>query len=308
MQPTRGGKSPNVYRLRIGSHFGRLELILFTIFFSIVFSVPVASQNTYIYVSDAGNFEKGPWKIFRYDENGENAVEYINTELAWPQDILFMEGENEVWISNLNSGDINRYNAESGELIGLFANVSGGPTRMKIGRDNLLYVLQWSGSGKVLRYSLDGSFVDEFTEIGVYRAIGMDWDAENNLYVSSYENATIRKFDETGKDIGLFVKSNLKGPTDIWFNTQGNLLVNDWSGNCVVRFDSDGKFIANFIDSGLRQPEGVDFFEDGRFMIGSGGTKEVLLYAEDGTLLGNLVSRGKGGLMQPNAVRIRVLD
>ncbi len=309
-----GIKHNNTQRLstskcfKTGSPISSVGAILFTLVISISFSAPVASQNTFIYVSDAGNFDKGPWKILRYDENGDNPLEYIKTGLAWPQDILFMEENNEVLISNLSSGDINRYNAETGELIGLFVHVTGGPTRMKIGKDNLLYVLQWSGNGKVLRYSLEGSFVDEFTSVGVFRAIGMDWDSQNNLYVSSFENATIRKFDETGNDMGLFVKSNLKGPTDIWFNAQGNLFANDWSGNCIVRFDTDGNFIDNFISSGLNQPEGVDFFEDGSFIIGSGGTKEVRFYATDGKLQGNLVSRGKGGLIQPNAVRIRVMD
>ncbi len=308
IQHTMGGKSPVITFLSTGLRFGSVEVILLTFALSIFFTVPAASQQTFIYVSDAGNFDKGPWKILQYDEKGESPLEYITDGLAWPQDILFIEEKNEVWISNLSSGNINRYNAETGELIGLFANVSGGPTRIKIGKDNLLYVLQWSGNGKVLRYSLEGSFIDEFTDVGVYRSIGMDWDAENNLYVSSYENALIRKFDENGKDMGLFIQSNLKGPTDIWFDDDGNLVVNDWSGDCVVRFDANGNFIDNFINSGLSQPEGVDFYEDGRFMIGSGGTSEVQMYAADGTLLGNLVSKGNGGLVQPNAVRIRVME
>ena len=284
-----------------------IGLLLVAITFFCSFSNQTEIEQTYIYVSDARNFEKGPWKIIRYNKYGDNPVDFIKTELAWPQDILFLEEKNEVLISNLNSGKINRYNADTGELIGLFAKASG-PTRLKVGHDNLLYVLQWSGNGKVLRYKLDGSFVDEFTEAGVFRAIGLDWDAKNNLYVSSYKNACIRKFDERGKDMGTFVESNLKGPTNIWFDGSGNLLVNDWSENRVVRFDPNGNFVDYFINNGLSQPEGVDFFEDGSFIIGSGGTSEVKLYTSDGTPKGSLITKGHGGLKQPNAVRIRITD
>ena len=66
---------------------------------------------TFIYVSDAVNFSTGDWKIYKYDENGQNAEVFIDEDLAWPQDIIFLEANNEVLISNLNSGKINRYNA-----------------------------------------------------------------------------------------------------------------------------------------------------------------------------------------------------
>ena len=89
-------------------------------------------------------------------------------------------------ISNLNTGRITKYNSTTGEFIGDFATGIGGPTRMKIGADSLLYVLQWAGNGKVKRYQLDGTFVDDFTSVGVPQSIGIDWDNDGNLYVSSY--------------------------------------------------------------------------------------------------------------------------
>ena len=48
---------------------------------------------TYIYVSDAGNFNKPPWQILKYDENGQNSKVFISEDqgLDWPQDIVFLE-------------------------------------------------------------------------------------------------------------------------------------------------------------------------------------------------------------------------
>lgn len=265
-------------------------------------------KGTFIYVSDAVGFDTGPWNIYRYDEDGKNPIVFTDAGLAWPQDILFLEDENQVLISNLNSGRINRHNANTGALIGSFATGINGPTRIKIGPDDLLYVLQWSGNGRVLRYQLDGTFVDEFTSQGVSHSIGLDWDANNNLYVSSFDEATIRKFDPNGNDLGLFITSNLQGPTNIWFDAAGNLIVLDWTGGKVEQFNADGNHLKTFISSGLNQPEGVDFFPNGNFLIGSGGTKEVKLYSPAGSLIETLITAGSGGLVRPNAVRIRTID
>lgn len=265
-------------------------------------------KGTFIYVSDAANFNTGPWKILRYGENGQNPTVFIDDGLAWPQDIIFLENDNQVLISNLNSGIINKYNATTGALIGSFATGISGPTRMKMGPDDLLYILQWSGNGRVLRYQLNGAFVDEFTSVGVSQSIGLDWDANNQLYVSSFDGASVRRFDANGNDLGLFINSNLQGPTNIWFDGNGNLLINDWTGDAVEQFDAEGNYLQRIISSGLDQPEGVDFFPNGNFLIGSGGTKEVKLYNSNGTFLQNLVTSGAGGLIRPNAVRIRTIN
>ncbi|WP_190808977.1 hypothetical protein [Flagellimonas sp. S3867] len=265
-------------------------------------------SGTFVYVSDAAQFATGPWKIVRYDENGQNAMTFIDDDLAWPQDILFLEDQGQVLISNLSSNKINRYDASTGNLIGSFAAGISGPTRMKIGADNLLYVLQWEGNGLVRRYQLDGTFVDQFTNVGVTRSIGLDWDSMGNLYVSSFDGASVRKFDSNGNDLGLFVTSGLQGPTNIWFDENDNLFVNDWTGNKVIQFDSDGNLVGDFISSGLSQPEGVDFFPNGDFLIGSGGTAQMRMYDSNGVFLKNLVSAGAGGLVRPNAVRIREIQ
>lgn len=276
--------------------------------FSIKIIDSTPQKGTFIYVSDAVGFDTGPWNIYRYDEDGQNPIVFIDSGLAWPQDILFLEDENQVLISNLNSGEINRHNANTGALIGSFATGINGPTRIKIGPDNLLYVLQWAGNGRVLRYQLDGTFVDEFTSVRVSQSIGLDWDDNNNLYVSSFDGATVRKFDPDGQDLGLFVTSNLQGPTNIWFDEAGNLMVLDWSGDSVEQFDANGHHVKTLISSGLDQVEGVDFFPNGNFLIGSGGTKEVKLYSPSGSLIETVVSAGSGGLVRPNAVRIRTID
>jgi hypothetical protein len=280
------------------------SILLLSVSIILLLTSNVFPQTTEIYVSDAGNFSSPPWKILKFDENGENPEIFIDTVLAWPQDILFLEDQNVVLISNLNTGRITKYNSTTGDYIGDFATGIGGPTRMKIGADSLLYVLQWSGNGKVRRYQLDGTFVDEFTSVGVTQSIGIDWDADGNLYVSSYGGASVRKFDSDGNSLGIFINTNLAGPTNIWFDDNGDLLITDYNGTAVKKFDSSGTFINNFI-TGLSQAEGVAFFPNGNILIGNGATHSVKMFDSNGNYIEDFIPNGSGGLVTPNAIVIR---
>lgn len=273
----------------------------------IIISTYCVSQTYEIYVSDAGKFRNPPWQILKYDGNGMNPEVFINSNLNWPQDILFLDNINEVLISNLGSGCINKHNAITGAFISNFACGINDPTRIKIGPDSLLYVLQWEGNGKVLRYDLNGTYLGEFTSVGVPRSIGLDWDVHGNLYVSSFSGDYIRKFDSMGIDSGIFINTNLVGPTNIWFDMNGDLLVADYLGTAVKRYDSNGLFLNNFL-SGLSNCEGVASFPNGDILIGNGGTKSVKMFNSNGVYLKDFIESGLGNLLSPNAIVIKEIS
>lgn len=131
--------------------FKPMGLVLLLLFlYSMLFG-----QEYDIYVSDAGKFNVEPWQILKFDQNGDNGEVFIpNSQgnLAWPQDILFL-GDSVVLISNLSNGRITKHNQEDGSFIEDFANGINGPTRMKIGADGYLYVLEWGDkwSSKTIR-------------------------------------------------------------------------------------------------------------------------------------------------------------
>jgi len=277
---------------------------LFICYFLILSATIINAQNIELYVSDGGNYNNPPWQILKFDENGKNPEVFIKEHLAWPQDILFLEYQGIVLISNLNTGKITKYDAKTGKYLGDFATGIGGTTRMKIGPDGLLYVLQWTGNGKVKRYKLDGTFVDDFTETGVRQSIGLDWDSKGNLYVSSYNGNFIKKYSPKGKDLGNFIDKNTVGPTNIVFDKDENLLVLDYKDGSIKKFDIHGKYLGVFI-SGLKAPEGIDFYPNGNIVVGNGGTKSVKVYTSDGKFIKELVTPSLGGLILPNAVRLR---
>ena len=262
------------------------------------------AQDAGLYVVDIGPNRQPPWQVIRYDADGGNPQVFINTQLNRPQDIIFLEHRGSAIVSNLLGNNITEYDAESGAFIRVWASGIGQPTRMEIGPGNLLYVVQWAGNGRVWRYDLDGNFVDEFTTVGVSNSIGMDWDAQGNLYVASFDQAHIRRFDPDGNDLGLFVSTNLQGPTNIAFEDDGNLLVLDWSGQSVKRFDASGNFLGVVV-AAIGEPEGLVLLDNGEFLVGHGSASSVPRYGPNGAFIGNLVAPGSGGLAKPNAVRIR---
>ncbi|MCB0402044.1 MAG: hypothetical protein KDD41_08170 [Flavobacteriales bacterium] len=278
---------------------------LFSLLFVLLF-FDAFTQDYDIYVSDAGNFNKPPWQILKFDANGSNPEVFIdsNSVLNWPQDILFLEESDVVLISNLGSGAITRHDATTGAYLSDFATGIGGPTRFKIGPDGLLYVLQWVGDGKVKRYRLDGTFVDDFTETGVASSIGLDWDQAGNLYVSSYKKDLVQKYSPEGKDLGAFIDSNLAGPTNIWFDTNGDLLVSDYDATAIKRFDKAGNYMGEFL-TGTGHSEGVAYLPDGNILIGNGSTSSVKLFDASGKFIKDLISSGSANLLNPNAVVIR---
>ncbi len=270
-----------------------------------IFMATLACAQSYdIYVSDAGNFEKPPWQILKYDQNGNHPTVFINTHLNWPQDILFLEESSTVLISNLGSGTISKHHSTTGAYISDFAKDISGPTRTKIGPDGLLYVLQWTGNGKVLRFDLEGTLLGEFTKVGVPQSIGLDWDKNGNLYVSSYKEKTIRKFDAEGNDLGIFIDAHLSGPTNIWFDANGDLLVSDYNGTSIKRFDADGNFKEDFI-TGLKNSEGIAHTPEGNILVGNGNTHSVKLFDKKGNYIDDIIANGSGELLTPNAVVIR---
>lgn len=175
---------------------------------------------------------------------------------------------------------------------------------MKIGKDGLLYVLQWSGNGKVKRYDLEGNWIDDFTKTAVPTSIGIDWDSSGNLYVSSYSSKYVEKFNADGESLGKFIASGLSGPTNIEFDEDGNLLVLDYDAGVVRKFDKNGNKISD-LTTGVGQCEGLHLLQNGNLLVGVGSKSSIKEYNKNGQFIKDVVLQGNLGLKTPNAVVVR---
>lgn len=264
-------------------------------------------EGSFLLVSDitANVTPTSDYKILKFDNNGQNGVIFTEEELSWPQDILIADIPNEghrVLISNLFSGKITKYDL-NGNYLGDFATGLGSPTRMRIVND-VLFVLQWndlSGPEFILRFALDGTALDNYTDTGIPLSIGMDWDQDGNFYVSSYGQppfggnpaipAQVHMFNSNGQYQGVFIsESELAGPTNIWFDKSGNgnLWVIDYNGSSLKLFDNEGNNISTVVTN-LNRPEGVVFLDNGNFLMGNGLTGLIKMYDMNGTFIEDFV-------------------
>jgi len=114
-----------------------------------------------------------------------------------------------------------KYNGSNGAYIGAFVTAgSGGLTQPRtiLWHNGKVYVSSDNGN-KVLRYNLDGSFSDIFVAAGsggLNGAVGMVFGEDNNLYLVSWRNSRILKYDgTTGAFLSTFASTGLNGPVGL---------------------------------------------------------------------------------------------
>ncbi len=204
-----------------------------------------------------------------------------------PQKVFFHPTNGNLLVTGFLNTQIKMYNGETGAFIGNFSSgySLASPTKMILGRDSLLYVSQWGG--KVVRFTLNGSFVDEFTSINIPAGLGMIWDDDDNLYVTSWGSdgfdGRVYKFDSQGNSLGTFISSSqLDGPVGVWRDDAGDFYVVDWRKGSVLRFDSNGAFKGTFI-SGTERTEGHAFGADGSIYLCNVQVNKVVRYNSNGS-------------------------
>lgn len=281
-----------------------MKLLISVLF--ILFLIDSHSQYEYeVFVSDRDNSA-----VKRYDINGNFIDNFITSGsggLSYTEDILF-HPDGSILVTGVGNSTIKKYDGTTGAYLGNFSSgfTLTDPSKMSLGPDSLIYVTQWAGTLNVVRFNLDGSFVDEFTSVSVANGLDHFWDADTNFYIAEYTNGAngfVHKFDKNGNDLGVFIPTtNLQGPTSMWVDQTGDILVEDWTTGQVHRFDSNGNYESVFI-SGMTNPEGVAFLPNGDFLICDWGEDAVHRFAADGSALGYFTSGN--GLTDPNSVVVR---
>ena len=87
----------------------------------------------------------------------------------------FFHPDGSVLVTGFGNTTIKRYDGETGAFLGDFSSgyALATPSKMSIGPDSLIYVTQWDAvQNNIVRFDLDGNFVDEFTTEGAPNGLG----------------------------------------------------------------------------------------------------------------------------------------
>ncbi len=276
---------------------------------AILSSTSLFGQTTYTVLVSS----RGESAVKEYDLAGNflgNFVEPGSGGLSGTEDMLF-HPDGSVLVTGFANTAIKRYDGATGDYLGNFTSgySLNTPSKMSIGPDSLIYVTQWGTTqNKVVRFGLDGAFVDEFTSVGAPNGLGHVWDGDKNFYIALYGNGgtgTVHKFDSLGNNLGTFISSFLlQGPTSIWWDSNGDMLVEDFTVGKVLRYNSQGQYQGEFI-TGMTNPEGIAFLPNGDFLIGDWGVDAVHRFDSTGLYLDYFTSGN--GLTDANSVKLRVV-
>ncbi|MHC5024657.1 MAG: Vgb family protein, partial [Planctomycetota bacterium] len=146
---------------------------------------------------------------------------------------------------------------------------------------------------------------------GLAQASGVAIGPDGNLYVASFTNHQVLRYDvETGAFIDAFVSvrsGGLTNPTDAVFGSDGNLYVTSFGTDCVLRYDGQtGAFIDVFVAAGadgLVDPDALTFGPDGHLYVLSGAQASVRRFdGSTGAFIDVFIPSGSGGMTDPQAL------
>jgi DNA-binding beta-propeller fold protein YncE len=229
--------------------------------------------------------------------------------------LAFPIAARDVLVSSLQSGEIRRYDAETGAEKGVLIAGLPQPAGLAFGPDRQLYVTLMN-SGTILKINattgeLLGTFVFDHPDTpedetgGSRGARSLVFAPDGKLYVplGNGVNRIVRYDAHTGAFLDVFAQHpGMRGPSSLAFGPDGNLYVAAALSNAVYVFrGSDGVFLRQFTcgDSN-RNLTGILFTDNGELLATATDAGTIQRYDPiNGTCLGPF---GSGGYEVPISV------
>ena len=233
--------------------------------------------------------------VLRFNDSGSFLDTFVGAgnNLDSPRGLAFGPDGN-LYISNGQNSNIQRYNGLTGAYIDTFvATGSGGllfPEELIFRPDGYLYVEDFGdegvANGQILRYNATtGVFVDTFVTSGSGGLVNPDdirFGTDNKLYVSNVNGSdSVLRYQADGSfDQSFAADPTLVQPRGIDFDAKDNLYVTTFDqGNAsgaIVRFDSTGGFDEIFSSGqALLMPRHLAFGPDGNLYVADQDVNQI---------------------------------
>lgn len=137
--------------------------------------------------------------------------------------------------------------------------------------------------------------------------IGLQFDAEDNVYVVESRNHRVQRFTKDGQFISCFGSQGTGNgqfdrPWGITIDKAGDVYIADWGNDRIQKFSADGEYIMTFGTSyggELNHPANVAVDSEGDVYVTDWGNKRVQVYEPNGdalaTFYGDATTLSKAG-------------
>ena len=221
-------------------------------------------------------------EVYRFNGTTGTNMGVFASGMDGPYGIDFGPDGN-LYVGSLFAGPktISKYNGTTGASLGTFVNLGGAnPIDIRFRADGL-YVTIGGSTGGIQRYDKNtGAALGAFTPL-INDPIGVDWNTSGDLFVSSFNQNKIFKYNgTTGALIGTFATASLSSPYGMRFGPDGNLYVANVGSDVITRYNgTTGALMGTFASGGgLNDPTGILFGGDGHLYVASGNTNQILRY------------------------------
>jgi hypothetical protein len=148
------------------------------------------------------------------------------------------------------------------------------------------------GDGTILKFSAAGASSTTFAQ-GLSSPLGLALDRFRNVYVADIGDDTVRRFSESGRDLGIFASAGLSEPTNLAFDASGNLFVVNDGDNSIVKFSAAGKALGVVVSLlGRGCAAGLVFDRSGDLLVADPCYSVVRKFSATGNDLGIFASAG----------------
>ena len=169
----------------------------------------------------------------------------------------------------------------------------------------------------------DGEAVREWGEHGsgpgqLDAPTGLDFDADDNLYVVDSRNDRVQVFTTDGDLVGGWGESGdgpgqFRRPWGVHVDRDGDVLVADWGNDRVQKFTLDGQYLMSYgatVEGGgdLNRPADVAVDGDGDVYVTDWGNRRVQIYEPDGEVITALYGDADDPRMSGAAMHILTRD
>lgn len=237
--------------------------------------------------NDVLNFEGS---VVRTDAAG-NVLDTFGQDVLFYPISLATGNDGLLYVADYALGSIFRF-LPDGTLVDHFAQTNDLISSICFHPDGSLLVSRYEG-GAIWRFAPDGTPLPDFvTDSGLGRHGQMAFDSSGNLYVCSWTESVILKYDTDGNALGVWsdtATSGIVGVTGMAFDIFGQMYVTEYQTDKIKLLDPNG-FLVRELATTFGEMEYVTIDSDGSLLIPYFYDNTIHRFATDGTDLGEFAS------------------